>query len=778
MREQKRIRNPRVRLSLSAGSVILTSCLIASAVVAAAPQTAKPQPKAQPKAQDAKPDPQMPKVGKAAKKDDAPPSVVVPLPLPPANGKPVPQTDQKTVQKIEALPPQPQSERKLPDANEDPQKPIISDSDFAAALPPVEETAAPEPAPAPKTEPGTGTGTASGTESAPLPAVTAVDDSELQAPLQPLDSFDVQPLQASSTPEPDTPQITYVTTIDGLKEIGAQEQFKELSALQSGKGKAANAAMVRARANEDQALALRLMKSAGYYDGTVSATITAPADGKGPVEARLIAVPGNAYKLGAIAIDARPTTPPDLIRSALPLKSGDVIVANQVLAAEANVGLVLPQKGYPFAKVLDRDISLDPETSLGDYTLKVDTGNRARFGKFTTDGKLAFNEKHIAVLRRFDSGDLYDSRAVDDLRQALISTSLFRTVAVEAVPTGVIDADGVEVVDLDVHQQAGPARTLAAEIGYSTGEGFTAEGTWTHRNLFPPEGALIVNGKLGTQEQGFGATFRRSNDHQRDRTFQLAAAMDHSVYASYNAYTFGLTGSIARVSTPIWQKIWTWSYGLELLASREKATTAAASAQFSDYYLLTVPMKLAYDRSDNLLNPLKGFRLSVQGTPQISLKDGGSNLRTLLDGSYYLPIDGKIVIAARARMGSLLGTNLLSVAPSRRLYAGGGGSVRGFAYQGLGPLDASGHPTGGRSLVEGSVELRYRWGDYGIVPFIDVGQVYDSTVPKFSDMRVGIGVGARLYSNFGPIRIDIASPLNRRPTEPQFTLYVGIGQAF
>jgi translocation and assembly module TamA len=695
------------------------------------------------------------------------------------------QTVDQSAQVTQALPQKPPVEQKT--QADAPTAPIISDQDFAAALPPVDE-ATPQPALAPSTLPPD-VATALTPTAADLPAVAASDDSEMIAPLAPLDGFDVQPVQTAAAPAEAAPQIAYGTQVDGLKEIGELSTFKSLSALYAGKGKAANAAMVRARANEDQALALRLMKSKGYYDGTVVAAITVPADNSGEVLAKLAAKPGKAYAFGMIRVDASPTTPPNLIRDALPLKTGDVIIADQVIAAEANVSLVLPQKGYPFAKVQEREIILDPDTGVGDYTLKVDTGDRARFGTITTTGtarndrpnsnNMAFDAKHILVLSRFKPGDLYDSRSVDDLREALIATSLFRTVTVEPVPSGQKDSDGVEIVDLNVRQQPGPARTLAFDAGYSTGEGFTADATWTNRNIVPPEGALILSGKLGTQEQGLGATFRRSNDRRRDRTTSLGVTADHNVYASYQAYTFGFSGSVSRVSTPIWQKLWTWSYGSDLLVTRESKTDPTTGAEvFSTYYLLNVPVKVEYDRTDDLLNPVKGFRLGASGGPQLSLQDGGSNLRLVLDGSYYYPLGPKMVLASRIRLGSLSGAPLDDIAPSRRLYAGGGGSVRGFAYQGLGPLDVKGDPTGGRSLFESSLELRYRFGDYGIVPFVDMGQVYDKTFPDFSDIRIGAGIGARLYTNFGPIRIDVSTPINRRPTEPQFTLYVGIGQAF
>ncbi|MFN3435936.1 MAG: hypothetical protein ACK4ZY_16265, partial [Sphingomonas sp.] len=182
------------------------------------------------------------------------------------------------------------------------------------------------------------------------------------------------------------------------------------------------------------------------------------------------------------------------------------------------------QNGYPFAEVGQRDILLDEATRTGDYTLPVTIGPRGRFGAIRTEGDAVFAPGHIDVLTRFDRADLYDSRKVDDLRDALIATSLFSTVSVEPVKTGQTNPDGTEAVDLLVRQVKGPPRTLAAEGGYSTGQGVRAEVSWTHRNLFPPEGALILTGIAGTQEQGASATFRRSNAGRRDRTFQVIAS--------------------------------------------------------------------------------------------------------------------------------------------------------------------------------------------------------------------------------------------------------------
>jgi translocation and assembly module TamA len=655
--------------------------------------------------------------------------------------------------------------------------PIISDSDFNAVLPALtpdqtKPETRPQPAPAtPQAPPGAPL-------ASDLPAVAPITDTDLTAPLPPLSGFDTQPLDTTTIPAAATPpQIGYDTVLEGLPRA-EMPRFNELSALKAGKGKAANASMVRARATEDVALVLRLLNSDGYYDATVTSNILTPDKGSGRVQAHLVIVPGKRYHLGQIGVKAGPTTPPDLIRANLPLRTGDPIVADQILAAEANVSVVLPQNGYPFAAVKGRDIALDPTTGAGDYSLQVDTGPRSRFGGFRSDGRVVFQPGHIAELTRFYPGDLYDNRKVDDLRQALVATALFRSVSVEPVKTGVVNPDGTERVDLVVHQEKGPRHSIAAEAGYSTGQGFTATGTWTDRNLWPPEGALIVTGTVGTQEQDLGVTFRRSNAGARDRTQTDGVLVDHTD-ETYEAYTATLTWGVSRVSTPIWQKEWTWAYGVNLVASHESQAPNATPEVFTDYYTADVPLKLEWDKTDDLLNPTRGFRVTGQATPELGLgQSSPSNLLTTLDASLYHSLSAKAVLAARVRIGSIFGGSLLDLAPSRRLYAGGGGSVRGYAYEALGPLNASGTPTGGLSVNELSLELRYRIGSYGIVPFIDAGQVYTSRLPDFSNLKLGAGIGARVYTNFGPLRIDVATPLSNNKRDVAVALYVGIGQAF
>jgi translocation and assembly module TamA len=642
---------------------------------------------------------------------------------------------------------------------------ILADPDFDAALPPIHDL---DPTPD------------------EAPSGTVQDDPSLIAPLPPIATFEADaPPETSATITPDDedmPEIAYDLVIQGLKEIGLDSTFRDLSALLEEGRKAANAAQISARADEDKALAERLMRSEGYYDGLASIAIDTLPNAKNRLTVTLTATPGQRYTLGDIVITRAEGEAGVLAREALNLNTGDPIAAARIEAAEANVALRLPEQGYPFAEVGARDVLLDERDRTGTYTLTVTAGPKARFGGIRTAGDPVFDAEHVGVIARFDRGELYDSRMVDDLRQALIATSLFSTAAVEPVRTGIDNGDGTETVDLLVRQSEGPQRQLAASAGYGTGEGIIVRGTWTHRNLFPPEGALTVSALAGTRQQNVGVDFRRSNAGQRDRTFALGASVARQDFAAYNARTVTLNGSLARASTPIFQKKWTWSLGAEIIATRETPFEAErAERDPSTYFIGALPMQIGYDGSDSLLDPTRGFRVTLRASPEGQKRNKGpfdSYGRLLGEASAYYPVTGAIVIAGRARVGSILGAARDDIAPSRRLYAGGGGSVRGFGFQQLGPKDVNNDPLGGRSLTEFALEARYRFGNFGIVPFIDAGRVGEGSTPSLSNMRYGVGIGGRYYTNFGPLRIDVATPINRQPGESRIALYISIGQAF
>ena len=571
----------------------------------------------------------------------------------------------------------------------------------------------------------------------------------------------------------------YRVVVEGADAVGDNfaASFKQLSTLVANEGKPANAAQIDRRARDDEALIAELLRSAGRYDGTVASNVAVGPDG-GETIVRLSVTPGEVYHFGEVSLPGldKAGEPAAKLREAFAVKAGDPVKASTVNAAVTAFKVALGKEGYPFAKVTDPAITVDHASQKAALVLAVDPGARAKFGQVVAVGvHPIFTAEHLAQIARFHSGQDYDAALLDDFRRALIATGLVSLATITPTPT----ADP-GVVDIAVKIDRAPPRTIAGELGYGTGEGARAELSWTHRNLLPPEGAVTFRGVGGTSEQSLGATLRVSNVEARDRVLTAQVVASHTNFDAYDARTFTVLGTIERQTNIIWQKKWTWSLGAEFVASDERDTIEATGEPRRRTFLVAAaPTSLSYDGSDDLLNPTRGFRLSGRVSPELSLQAGAhAYVKIQIDGSAYQPLGSRIVFAERLRFGSIDGVSRDDIAPSRRFYSGGGGSVRGYGYQKIGPVDVNGDPVGGKALTEFAAEMRIRFGTFGIVPFLDGGNLYAHSLPKFENLRFGTGLGVRYYTSFGPIRVDVGTPLDRRPGESRVAIYVSLGQAF
>jgi translocation and assembly module TamA len=202
-----------------------------------------------------------------------------------------------------------------------------------------------------------------------------------------------------------------------------------------------------------------------------------------------------------------------------------------------------------------------------------------------------------------------------------------------------------------------------------------------------------------------------------------------------------------------------------------------------DYTLIGVPIGLAYDTTDSKLDPTRGWRINASFAPYPRFLGSTLDLvaaKAQASTYYALDEDARYIFAVRVNLGSLSGASLDDIPANLRFYGGGGGSVRGYRYRSLGPRGPVGYVIGGRSLFETSAELRVKITEtIGIVPFFDAGNAYRSSLPTFAQpMQMSAGLGLRYYTAIGPIRVDVAAPLNPRKGDKPVTLYISIGQAF
>ncbi len=577
------------------------------------------------------------------------------------------------------------------------------------------------------------------------------------------------------------------------------DRFRALSTIRELSGDDGSIAQLAARARSDQQLLVDILRAYGYYDGQVIRTVgglraegvasgDANDDASDDARARVRfdIVPGQLYRYASIDFGQLNQAPDYAeLRAAFGIEVNDPVASDVIVEQQIDLDTALGETGYPFAVIDEPELVIDHREASGDLTVPVSPNGKYAFGGVTSTLPDFLSGKHIASIARFDEGDTYKRSLELDLRRAIAATGLISSVTITPVEVTPPTADGPGIVDLAVDMTKAPLRTITGAIGYGSEEGFRLQGSWEHRNLFPPEGSLKLRGILGTQEQLAGVTFRKNNFGGRDKVLTLDAYASTIDSDAFDARTVAFVASYERTSTLLFQKPLSWSGGLEILASSERpAAVDGVTQPRQTFFVAALPLTALIDTSDSLLNPTEGFRLGGRLSPEVSRTQGVESfyLRAQVDASYYQSITDNVIAAGRVRFGSIPGTDLENIAPSRRYYAGGGGSVRGYGFQQIGPRDVEGEPTGGLSVVELAAEARIRTGFFDgalwVVPFVDAGSVSRGTTPDLDQIRIGAGLGIRYDTGFGPIRVDVGVPLNPGPDDNPVAVYVSLGQAF
>lgn len=541
------------------------------------------------------------------------------------------------------------------------------------------------------------------------------------------------------------------------------------------------------KARNDRERLVAALYASARYDGVVEVLIAGqniddlPPDAtfdtsSGPVPVTITVDPGLVFTLGQISLQGDAA---NLQPAQFGLIPGGDAGSEAILKAQAGIVRALKEEGRPLASVTGQNIVANHATTTLDVEFTVAAGPVAGYGPTNVSGTKSMDAGFTEYMVGLTPGKQYSPKEIDDARTRLLALGVFSSVTLKEGTE--LDAAGNIPIDVEVSERK--LRYYGVGATLSNTEGFGVEGYWGHRNLFGRAETIRVEGAInGIGEEtdvtklNYNASvlFEKPGVIGPDSKFFARAA---TVFEHPDAYDrFSVKGSA----------------GVSYQLTREQSVSAEVALEYSDisdfynpdgakHLLASVPLQYVFDNRDNRLDPKTGFRALAFIEPSYDILNGAAFVKVRGEGSAYRALDaaGRFVLAGRVAAGSILGGSLEDVPADRRFYSGGGGSVRGYAYQGIGPKDPDGDPIGGLSFAETSVELRFAVNEtFGIVPFIDVGTVSDTQFPTFSDAKMGAGIGIRYLTPFGPLRIDAAIPLNADPGDPSFGIYAGVGQAF
>jgi translocation and assembly module TamA len=540
------------------------------------------------------------------------------------------------------------------------------------------------------------------------------------------------------------------------------------------------------RARQDAERFQTVLRSYGYYAAKADLTIAGhpiadpalpdiisqlPAEPKAEITASF--APGTQFHLGNVSIQG--AVPTDA-RDKLGLASGTPAVAADVLAARDRLLNAVREDGYPMARVDLQPVTLHPSDNAVDVVFDAATGPRADIGPIQINGLEAMHEDFVRRRLLLHQGEQFSPSAIDAARQDLMSLGVFSQVRME--PAGQLDAQGNLPITIAVTERK--LHSVDVGVAYSTDLGINLNAGWHDRNLFGNAEQLNLTGAVdlgGTAVNGLGyrfnAQFIKPDFLARDQQLELDLTALKQNLKAYDQTGFIEQALLNRKFSPH------WSGSVGLLGEQEEVTQEGTTTH---YNLLGVPIVARYDSTNSQFDPTEGVRASIGLTPTESFGGRGATFFVMqASGSTYIDVSGggRSVVALRGLVGKIAGADVFSLPPDQRFYAGGSATVRGYRYQSIGPQFPDGNPTGGTAISAGTIEFRQRIFDtYGVVGFIDAGQVTANGAPFTSSWRVGAGVGFRYYTSIGPIRADIAVPLNKQPNGDRFELYLGLGQAF
>jgi translocation and assembly module TamA len=522
------------------------------------------------------------------------------------------------------------------------------------------------------------------------------------------------------------------------------------------------AATIRRRADTDLQRLLKILHNSAYYNAKIKFSFDFDQT---PMLVVIDIDLGPVYPIAAFRVEGM-----ELNLNALELRLGEAATPEKILHAEECLLFLLAKKGHPYAKICERRVAADQQTKTVAVTLQVDPGPLMRFGATSIEGNVSVKEAFFQKKIAWGSGMPFDPMKLLETQNALEESRLFRAVNItypEVLPEG-----GKIPMKIDVVEAK--HRSIGAGISYSTQLGPGVELEWEHRNVRGMGDTLRCDANILGRLQEGSLQYLQRDVWFRHQDLIWTADVKHEVTKGYKETAYSLS-SIVRHRINLWT---TLSYGAMVTELNNKG-----SDQNGSFHLFKTPLIFQWNRTDNLLDPSRGGSLFVKLTPTAQfLKPKFIYSVNLGTATSYLSLwNKKVVVAAKGIAGTILGTTRRQIPPSERFYAGSETTLRGYSYMTVSPLDERKKPIGGRSILIGSLELRLRLSEaLGLALFYDAGNVYKDPYPNFDEPFLNsLGAGVRYYTSVGPIRFDLAFPLQRRKgIDKSYQFYFSIGQAF
>jgi translocation and assembly module TamA len=431
------------------------------------------------------------------------------------------------------------------------------------------------------------------------------------------------------------------------------------------------------------------------------------------------------------------------------LKPGAVLNHGHYQDAKSLIQNQASRYGFFSGRFTRQQLAVDPRAGVADIELVYDSGPRYTLGQVTFSGDTPFEQSLLARMVPFKENTPYDSELIARLNQAMQSSGYFEVVRVDAAPTAAVG----QVIPVNVLLQTRKPRTMGLGLGYSTDVGPRGRANWTRHWINPQGHSWGLESELSAPRQNVGLWYDVPLDPPLTDKLRFAGGYQYEEIAG--------TDSLSKLLTvgPEWHSRLPsgWERVISLKWQREEYRLGDDSGLST---LLMPGISYSYLRSDNRIDPHNGYRLQfeTQAAAEGLLSD--ANLirgDALVKGLTTFALNHRLL--GRLQIGGNFTNGYSAIPPSLRFFAGGDQSVRGYDYQNLSPTNSDGDRIGGRYMVAGSVEYQYSVAEkWRVATFVDQGNSFNNL--DLPSLKTGVGIGVRWVSPVGPLRLDLAHPLD------------------
>lgn len=444
-----------------------------------------------------------------------------------------------------------------------------------------------------------------------------------------------------------------------------------------------------------------------------------------------------------------------------PLQQGDVLHQGIYEEGKAALKRRAQDLGYLDADYRLHEIRIDVGQAKADIELLLETGPRYRFGAVAFSGADQYPESFLRRYLAFDSGDIFSYARLGETQLNLLDADRFEEIRMLPDRTNTVD----DSIPIGIALTPGAAKRLRPGIGYGTDTGARFSLSFDHLNVFERGHALNLQLNLSQVRQSAIGVYTIPDVENKYDATVLRSGYEKEDNDSFD--TEKITVEAERLR----------DFGrgrkgsLYVQFFQEKYTVGDET----DTARMILPgVRYSQRRYRDLVRPRKGYQYSLEmrGGHQWLGSDTGL-LQMLVAGNLLRPLPGRMTLFTRVEGGYTAQNEPLEDVPaSLRFFAGGDQSVRGYAYQSLGPEDENGEVIGGKHLLVGSVELERALGEnWAVALFFDAGNAFND----FDDMDLqkGAGLGIRRYTPVGPVRLDLARQLD--VDDPGYRIHLSIG---